>query len=259
MRTSLRRSVLASTLAVLSLAAAVSLLAQPARVTVAAPHGAGGLLRPSDRRRLRAAELHQVHRIRAAPRQGVRSDGRAVDRQDGRGPRAADGHHQRRRRTSSSSIATKRSRAASPAPRASTDDTARALAREGKAVIWIDGGLHATEVLGAQQLLETIWQFASKTDEETMRILRDTIILCRARQSRRHGTGVRLVHAQADAHRAQHRTDSAALPEVRRPRQQPRLLRDEPAGEHQHQPRALPRVVSRRSSTTTIRRARPAR
>lgn len=58
-----------------------------------------------------------------------------------------------------------------------TDDQARALAKEGKAVIWIDGGLHATEVLGAQQLIETIWQFASKTDEETMRILRDTIIL----------------------------------------------------------------------------------
>jgi hypothetical protein len=58
-----------------------------------------------------------------------------------------------------------------------TDDTARALAKEGKAVIWIDGGLHATEVLGAQQLIETIWQFNSKTDEETMRILKDVVIL----------------------------------------------------------------------------------
>jgi hypothetical protein len=58
-----------------------------------------------------------------------------------------------------------------------TDDTARALAREGKAVIWIDGGLHATEVLGAQQLIETIYTFASRTDDETMRILRDVIIL----------------------------------------------------------------------------------
>jgi hypothetical protein len=57
------------------------------------------------------------------------------------------------------------------------DAEAKALAKEGKAVVWIDGGLHATEVLGAQQLLETIWQFASKTDEETLRILRDTIIL----------------------------------------------------------------------------------
>jgi hypothetical protein len=58
-----------------------------------------------------------------------------------------------------------------------TDDQARLLAKEGKAVIWIDGGLHATEVLGAQQLIETIWQFNSKTDEETLRILRDVIIL----------------------------------------------------------------------------------
>src|SRR6185503_3998326 len=32
-----------------------------------------------------------------------------------------------------------------------TDEQARALASEGKAVVWVDGGLHATEVLGAQQ------------------------------------------------------------------------------------------------------------
>src|SRR5919202_5796137 len=33
-----------------------------------------------------------------------------------------------------------------------TDDQARALAKEGKAVVWIDGGLHAAEGLGAHQL-----------------------------------------------------------------------------------------------------------
>src|SRR5438046_2951495 len=33
------------------------------------------------------------------------------------------------------------------------DEQARQLAREGKAVVWIDGGLHASEVLGAQQLI----------------------------------------------------------------------------------------------------------
>ncbi len=54
---------------------------------------------------------------------------------------------------------------------------ARALAKEGKAVVWIDGGLHATEVLGAQQLIETIWQLNALTDEETNRFLQDTIIL----------------------------------------------------------------------------------
>src|SRR5687768_5574253 len=58
-----------------------------------------------------------------------------------------------------------------------TDAQARQLAAEGKAVIWIDGGLHATEVLGAQQLTETIYQLVSRSDPETMRILNDVIIL----------------------------------------------------------------------------------
>jgi Zinc carboxypeptidase len=58
-----------------------------------------------------------------------------------------------------------------------TDEQARALAKEGKAVVWIDGGLHATEVLGAQQLTETIYQLLSRNDEETLRFLRDVIIL----------------------------------------------------------------------------------
>jgi len=57
------------------------------------------------------------------------------------------------------------------------EDQARALAKEGKAVIWIDGGLHATEVLGAQQLMETVWQFVSGSDDETLRILDDVVIL----------------------------------------------------------------------------------
>src|SRR3954466_114182 len=35
-----------------------------------------------------------------------------------------------------------------------SDEQAHALAKEGKAVVWIDGGLHATEVLGAAQLIE---------------------------------------------------------------------------------------------------------
>ncbi len=59
-----------------------------------------------------------------------------------------------------------------------TDDQARQLAHDGKSVIWIDGGLHATEVLGAQQLVETIYRLITKTDPETMRILNDDIILC---------------------------------------------------------------------------------
>jgi hypothetical protein len=45
-----------------------------------------------------------------------------------------------------------------------SDDQARALAAEGRAVVWIDGGLHATETLGAQQLIETVYQLTSRTD-----------------------------------------------------------------------------------------------
>jgi len=58
-----------------------------------------------------------------------------------------------------------------------TDEQARQLAQEGKAVVWIDGGLHATEVLGAQQLLETVYQLVSRNDPETLRILNDVIVL----------------------------------------------------------------------------------
>jgi hypothetical protein len=58
-----------------------------------------------------------------------------------------------------------------------TEEQARALAKEGKSIVWFDGGLHATEVLGAHQLIETTYQLLSRNDEETMRILRDNIIL----------------------------------------------------------------------------------
>ncbi|MEO6245880.1 MAG: M14 metallopeptidase family protein [Opitutaceae bacterium] len=59
-----------------------------------------------------------------------------------------------------------------------TDAQARALAASGKAVVWIDGGLHASETVGAHQLIETAWQLASATDPEMLRILKDVIILC---------------------------------------------------------------------------------
>jgi hypothetical protein len=59
-----------------------------------------------------------------------------------------------------------------------TDEQARTLAREGKTVVWIDGGLHATEVLGAQQLIETIYRLNTRNDPETLRILNDVVILC---------------------------------------------------------------------------------
>ena len=57
------------------------------------------------------------------------------------------------------------------------DEQARAFAREGKGVVWFDGGLHATEVLGAHQLIETVYQLVSRNDAETTRFLNDLVIL----------------------------------------------------------------------------------
>jgi hypothetical protein len=59
-----------------------------------------------------------------------------------------------------------------------TEDQAHALAREGKAVVWIDGGLHASETVGSQQEMEMVYQMAVRTDPETMRFLDDVILLC---------------------------------------------------------------------------------
>jgi hypothetical protein len=59
-----------------------------------------------------------------------------------------------------------------------TESEARQLSRDGKAVVWIDGGLHASETVGSQQLMETVYQLVSRNDPETLRILNDDIILC---------------------------------------------------------------------------------
>ena len=65
-------------------------------------------------------------------------------------------------------------------------DEAKKLAAEGKAVVWLDAGLHATETLCAQAQAETIFRIVSGTDAETLRILDDVVIL--------------FVHANPDGH-----------------------------------------------------------
>lgn len=57
--------------------------------------------------------------------------------------------------------------------------TAHRLANDGKAIIWIDGGLHATEVAGAQQSPLIGWRVATEETPEMQRIRRDVIlVLC---------------------------------------------------------------------------------
>lgn len=56
-------------------------------------------------------------------------------------------------------------------------EEAEKLSVEGKPVVWIDGGLHANEVVGPHQLIETLYQLASRDDAETTKILDNVIIL----------------------------------------------------------------------------------
>jgi len=63
---------------------------------------------------------------------------------------------------------------------------ARKLAKEGKSVVWIDGGLHSNEVVATHQLIQTAYLLASSNNEETQRILDQSIIL--------------LTHANPDGH-----------------------------------------------------------
>ncbi|PTS95364.1 peptidase [Pedobacter sp. HMWF019] len=58
-----------------------------------------------------------------------------------------------------------------------TDIEASKLAREGKAIVWIDGGLHSTEMVATQQLIEIYYRLLSQNDPETLRILDDVVIL----------------------------------------------------------------------------------
>ncbi|MBI4875975.1 MAG: peptidase M14 [Acidobacteria bacterium] len=53
----------------------------------------------------------------------------------------------------------------------------RGLAAEGKAVVWIDSGLHASEVAPAQQAPDLAWRMVTGEDEETRRIRQNVILL----------------------------------------------------------------------------------
>lgn len=58
-----------------------------------------------------------------------------------------------------------------------TDEAAKKLSLEGKPIVWIDGGLHATEMVATQQLIEIYYKLLSANDAETMRILDNVIII----------------------------------------------------------------------------------
>lgn len=59
------------------------------------------------------------------------------------------------------------------------EKTANELAQQGRAIVWIDGGLHATEVAGAQQSPLIAYRVATEESDEMRRIRNDVIlVLC---------------------------------------------------------------------------------
>jgi hypothetical protein len=62
-------------------------------------------------------------------------------------------------------------------PQGLTDAEAQALAHEGKALVHIDGGLHATEVAGPQQTPLLAYDLLSKVNEPSTKAMLDNVIL----------------------------------------------------------------------------------
>jgi hypothetical protein len=124
-----------------------------------------------------------------------------------------------------------------------TEDQARALARDGKAVVWIDGGLHASETVGSQQLMEMVYQMVSRDDPETMRLLNDTIQL----YVQANPDGQELVAnwymRDSESRQAQPERTAEAVSQVRQPRRQSRFLPVGYAGDDQHEPAVVHQVV----------------
>ena len=61
--------------------------------------------------------------------------------------------------------------------RGTTAEEAARLSQEGKAVVWIDGGLHAAECAPAQHNIQLAYDLITGTDDRTTRILNDLILV----------------------------------------------------------------------------------
>ncbi|GAB4028187.1 M14 family metallopeptidase [Spirosoma koreense] len=62
-------------------------------------------------------------------------------------------------------------------PTGLTDEEAKKLAQEGKPLVHIDGGLHASEVAGAQHTISLAYELLSKADDPKIKAILDNVIL----------------------------------------------------------------------------------
>lgn len=62
-------------------------------------------------------------------------------------------------------------------PEGLTDSAAKRLAREGRAIVDISGGLHATEIAGSQHTPQLAYELLSRADEPEIKEIMDNVIL----------------------------------------------------------------------------------
>lgn len=62
-------------------------------------------------------------------------------------------------------------------PEGLTDAEARALAREGRAIVDISGGLHASEIAGSQHTPQLAYELLSRSDDPAIRDILDNVVL----------------------------------------------------------------------------------
>ena len=84
-----------------------------------------------------------------------------------------------------------------------TDEAARALAVRGKAIVDVNGGLHASEVAGAQHTIQLAYELVTSEEPRVAAIRENVITVFQRRHAIRGGT------------------DAVAVSEIHRARQQP--------------------------------------
>ena len=138
-------------------------------------------------------------------------------------------------------------------PAGLSDAQARSLAKEGKAFVDISGGLHASEIAGSQHTIQLAYDLLSRNDEKTRAILDNTVLLLWP-SINPDGQNI-VVNWYRENVGTPYEVSPAerAVPEVHRPRQQPRRVHAERrrvarGGAH------VARSGSRRSSTCSTRR-----
>jgi hypothetical protein len=62
-------------------------------------------------------------------------------------------------------------------PQGLSESEARQLAREGKAFVHIDGGLHSTEVAGGQHVPQLLYDLVSKANDADVKAILDNVVL----------------------------------------------------------------------------------